>query len=199
MFTRLVLSAAALTVAATPAFAHLDPGEHSSFLAGFTHPLFGLDHILAMVAVGLWAALLGGRALWIVPAAFIGTMTIGFGLAMTGIELPFVEPVILVSVVILGLMVAAAIRLPAVAGAVLVGAFALFHGHAHGAELGAANALPYLLGFVIATALLHMAGIALGVGLGSGLGVRAARGHLLTRVLGGATAVLGIGLMIGVV
>jgi urease accessory protein len=191
--------AVAFALGATPALAHLDPSEHGSFMAGFTHPLFGLDHILAMVAVGLWAAMLGGRAIWIVPAAFVGTMALGFGLAMAGVGLPFVEPLILASVVVLGLVVAAAVRLPAVAGALLVGAFALFHGHAHGAELGAATALPYLFGFVVATALLHAAGIALGLALGSGLGIGPARGRLLTRALGGATAVAGIALIAGVV
>lgn len=200
MLIRILLSAAVITFAASaPAFAHLNPGEHGSFLAGFSHPLFGLDHILAMVAVGLWAAMLGGRAVWIVPSAFVGTMVAGFGLAMAGVGLPFVEPVILASVVVLGLVVAAAIRLPATAGAVLVGAFALFHGHAHGGELGSATASSYLIGFAAATALLHAVGIGLGLALGTGIGIGRDTGRAVARGLGGATALLGIGLSVGLI
>lgn len=183
---------------ATPALAHLSPEDHGSFLAGLTHPLFGLDHILAMVAVGLWAAMLGGPAVVIVPAAFVATMIVGFGMAMAGIGLPFVEPVILASVVVLGLVIAAAVRLPAAGGAILVGAFALFHGHAHGAELGVATAAPYLAGFALSTALLHCAGIALGLMLGAGYELDATRGRLIARTLGGATALAGLALFAGV-
>lgn len=103
-----VLAAVAMALTASPAFAHLNPAEHGSFAAGFTHPLSGADHILAMVAVGLWAAMLGGRALFVVPAAFVGVMLLGFVAALLGMPLPFVEPVILASVVVLGLMVALA-------------------------------------------------------------------------------------------
>src|SRR5690606_19576432 len=104
-----VLAAVAMALTASPAFAHLNPAEHGSFAAGFTHPLSGADHILAMVAVGLWAAMLGGRALFVVPAAFVGVMLLGFVAALLGMPLPFVEPVILASVVVLGLMVALAL------------------------------------------------------------------------------------------
>lgn len=190
---RRTLLAIGLTVAsAAPAFAHLDPLEHGSFMAGFSHPLFGLDHILVMVAVGLWAAQMGGRALWGVPTAFVTVMAIGFGLAVAGVPLPFVEPVILASVVTLGLLVATAVRLDAVASATIVAIFALFHGHAHGGELGIAGAMPFAVGFVIATALLHLAGIALGLGIG-----RLAGGGTLTRFLGGATALAGVALAFG--
>jgi urease accessory protein len=187
-----------LSTSTTPALAHLSPEDHGSFFAGVSHPLFGLDHILAMVAVGLWAAMLGGRAIWAVPAAFVGTMIVGFGLAMAGVGLPFVEPIILASVVVLGLVIAAAVRLPTAAGALLVGAFALFHGHAHGAELGSATAASYLAGFAVSTALLHAVGIAIGLGLGSGLSFGAVRGRMIARALGGATALAGLGLMSGV-
>ncbi|MBZ8134028.1 HupE/UreJ family protein [Afifella sp. IM 167] len=195
MLRLLGISAGMLVAATAPAFAHLNPGEHGSFAAGFSHPMFGLDHILAMVAVGLWAAMLGGRAVWAVPSAFVGTMVIGFALALSGIALPFVEPVILASVVVLGLVVAMAVRLPAAAGAVLVGLFALFHGHAHGGEIGSATAMSYLAGFALATAALH------GVGIGTGLLLGASRsrtGFALARGLGGATALAGIGLFAGV-
>ncbi|MCD2184301.1 HupE/UreJ family protein [Rhizobium sp. GN54] len=192
MIRRLLL-AIGLTVASTaPAFAHLNPEEHGSFMAGFSHPLFGMDHILVMVAVGLWAAQIGGRALWAVPAAFVTMMAIGFGLAVAGVSLPFVEPVILASVVALGLLVAMAVRLDPAISAAIVAVFALFHGHAHGGELGAAGALPFAVGFVIATALLHVVGIALGLGIG-----RIAGGATLTRILGGATALAGVALAFG--
>ena len=192
---RFFLALAAITLAASPASAHLAPGAHGSFLAGASHPLFGLDHVLAMVAVGLWAAMLGGRALVLVPAAFVSTMVIGFGLAMAGVGLPFVEPAILASVVVLGLglVVAMSVRLPAAAGALLVGAFALFHGHAHGGELGTAAALPYMAGFAISTALLHGAGLGLGV-LATGV-----TGRIATRIAGGLTAALGLGLAVGAI
>lgn len=194
-----VILPATFAMAATPAFAHLEPGEHGSFMAGFSHPLFGLDHILAMVAVGLWAAMIGGRAVWIVPSAFVGTMVVGFGAAMAGVPLPFVEPVILASVVAIGILVALAVNLPVWGGAAIVGLFALFHGHAHGEEMGVATALPYLLGFASATALLHLAGIALGLLLGSGIGIGKQTGRTVARGAGAICAALGIGLFVGVV
>jgi urease accessory protein len=182
----------ALTLAATlPAFAHLDPAEHGSLAAGFTHPLFGTDHILAMVAVGLWAAMQGGRATWAVPAAFVGTMALGFAAAIAGIPLFFVEPVILASVVFLGIGVALALPVPTTAVAALVGFFAFFHGHAHGGELGAATASEYAVGFVIATIMLHAAGIAAGVVINR-FGAK-----VLTRVAGAATALGGLWLAFG--
>lgn len=187
-------TAAALALTATPALAHLHPGEHGSFAAGFSHPLFGADHILAMVAVGLWAWQIGGRAVYIVPAAFVGTMLLGFALALAGIALPFVEPAILASVVALGLLVALAVRLPLAGSAAVVAAFALFHGHAHGGEIGAATEFAYGAGFALATALLHAAGIALGYGLGR---LASSRGQTLTRVLGGLTALAGAALVLG--
>jgi urease accessory protein len=197
MLKRLLPAAAVLLLASAPAFAHLDPGEHGSFMSGFTHPLFGLDHIVVMVAVGLWAATIGGRAIVIVPAAFVGTMAFGYILALAGVELPFVEPVILASVVALGLLIAAAVRLPVALGATLVGIFALFHGWAQGGELGAASALPYGVGFALATALLHSAGIGVGLLLGSGVGLGKAAADLLSRVLGGIAAAIGLVLAFG--
>jgi urease accessory protein len=189
MSKRIILAAVALLAGAAPAFAHLNPEEHGSLLAGLSHPLFGLDHILAMVAVGLWAAQLGGRATWLVPTAFIGTMMAGFLAGMAGLSLPFVEPTILASVVVLGLLVAASVRLPVALSATLVGVFALFHGHAHSAELGSAGALAFGAGFAASTAALH----ALGVGLGLTLG----RYQAVARLLGAGTAVAGLVLMAG--
>lgn len=192
MIRRFILSLTALALSTAPAFAHLNPEEHGSFMAGFSHPLFGLDHILVMVAVGLWASQIGGRALWLVPAAFVGTMAFGFGLAVAGVDLPFVEPAILASVVALGLLVAMAARFDTIASAALVAAFALFHGHAHGGELGAAGAASFGIGFVVATALLHAAGIAIGIGV-----ARIANGAILARIIGGLTAVTGVALIFG--
>ncbi|KOF21253.1 protein hupE [Ensifer adhaerens] len=192
MNRRILIAAAALMASTAPAFAHLSPDEHGSFAAGFSHPLFGLDHILVMIAVGLWAAQIGGRALWIVPTAFVSMMAVGFTLATAGIGLPFVEPAILASVVALGLLVAMAVRLDTSASAAIVGLFALFHGHAHGGELGSAGALAFSVGFLIATTALHAAGIGLGMMLG-----RLSGGGALARVLGGITALAGATLIFG--
>lgn len=193
---RLFLAAIFLLAAGAPAFAHLNPAEHGSFPAGFSHPLFGADHILAMVAVGLWAYLNGGKAIWIVPSAFVGTMLAGFGLALAGMPLPFVEPAILASVVALGLLVAMAVKLPVVPAAAIVGVFALFHGHAHGGEIGTAGEFSYAAGFALATAGLHVAGIGLGFGLTRLLG-QGGRAEALARVLGGATVASGLFLIAG--
>ena len=190
MNRRILIAAAALIASAAPAFAHLNPAEHGSFAAGFSHPLFGLDHILVMIAVGLWAAQIGGRALWVVPTAFVSMMAVGFALAVAGVGLPFVEPAILASVVALGLLVAMAVRLDIAASAAIVGVFALFHGHAHGGELGSAGALAFSVGFILATAALHVAGIGLGIAL-----QRLSGSGLLARILGGLTALAGTALI----
>nr|CAD6410061.1 protein hupE [Rhizobium sp. Q54] len=195
MFKRLAVTAAFSATAAAPALAHLDPAAHGSFMAGVSHPLFGTDHILAMVAVGLWASQIAsgsGRrnALWSVPAAFVGTMALGFAAAVAGVDVPFVEPAILASVVALGLLVAIAVRLPVALSAAIVAAFAFFHGHAHGGELGSAGALQFGIGFMAATALLHAAGIGLGLGIGR-------LAPWATRVAGGLTALAGLTLAFG--
>ena len=190
MFKRLSITAAFLAAATAPALAHLDPAEHGSLMAGLSHPLSGADHVLAMVAVGLWASQIGGRALLAVPAAFVGTMALGFLLAVSGMDIPFVEPAILASVIGLGLLVATAARLPVAASAAVVGLFALFHGHAHGGELGAAGAIQFGLGFLFATAALHAAGVGLGIAL-------CRLGPVVTRLLGAATALGGAALVLG--
>jgi urease accessory protein len=188
VFTKLVLAGLAVSASAVPALAHLNPAEHGSFATGLSHPMFGADHVLAMVAVGLWAALASGRALWQVPAAFVGTMLVGFVAALEGLPLPFVEPVILASVVVLGLLVAAAAPVPAGAGLALVGFFAFFLGHAHGGEIGGAGALSYAAGFAVATAILHLVGNGLGRLFGGKAGVIAA------RIAGGMASLAGIAL-----
>jgi urease accessory protein len=163
---KLPVAVALLALAPALAQAHPIPGEVHSFMGGFTHPLCGWDHILAMVAVGLWASQLGGRALYLVPAAFVGAMTVGGAMGMAGVHLPMVETGILVSILVLGLLITAAVRLPASAGMAIVGLFALFHGHAHGTEFAGnavSTAVTYALGFILATTCLHACGIGLGL------------------------------------
>ncbi|KAB2658836.1 HupE/UreJ family protein [Brucella tritici] len=190
-----LLIAVLLSLMASPAFAHLNPAEHGSFAAGFTHPLSGADHILAMVAVGLWASMLGGRALVIVPLSFVGVMLLGFVAALGGVSLPFVEPVILASVIVLGLLVAMAFRASTLTAALIVGFFAFFHGYAHGGEIGSAAFLSYGAGFALATALLHAAGI--GVGLAAGRMLQGRTGQIVMRIAGGFAALSGLYLMAG--
>jgi len=195
MIRRLMISTAALGLATAPAFAHLDPSEHGSFAAGFSHPLFGLDHILVMVAVGLWAASLKGRAMLAVPAAFVGAMGLGFIAAIAGVPLPFVEPVILASIIFIGIMVALALPFSTAGMAAAVAFFAFFHGHAHGGELGEAGAASFAVGFMIATALLHAAGIGLGLAFAK-LQSRDGKSWI-TRAAGAVTAAAGVVLVVG--
>lgn len=155
------LTLALLASIGSTAMAHTGH-ETSGLASGFGHPIGGLDHLLAMVAVGLWAAHLGGKALWAVPAAFVGTMLLGGALGASGVQLPYVEQGIVLSVIVLGLCLAGAARFPAALCAALAGVFALFHGVAHGAEMPvSASGISYAAGFAVATALLHLAGIAL--------------------------------------
>ena len=162
MIFRLALAATLAVLATSPAFAHLDPADHGSFAAGFTHPLFGTDHVLAMIAVGLWAALLGRGAVLALPSAFVGAMIAGFLMSLAGIPVPYVEPVILASVMVLGVVVATALRLPLPASMALVALFGICHGYAYGGEMGSATGLGYAAGFVLATALLHATGLLIG-------------------------------------
>ncbi len=169
------------------ALAHTGVGETTGLMHGFIHPIGGTDHLLAMVAVGLWAAQIGGRALWVVPSTFVGVMIIGGILGFAGVSVPFIEQGILLSLLILGVLIAGAFRLPLVYSALIVGLFALFHGHAHGAEMPLLiTAATYTFGFAVATALLHLAGI--------GLGVFVSRIDLpaISRFAGGAIALSGV-------
>jgi urease accessory protein len=170
---------------AHPALAHTG-SVAGGLLGGLAHPVFGTDHVVAMVAVGLWGALLGPPAMVVLPVVFPLVMAFGGVLGILGVPLPGVEAGIAVSAVALGLMVASAARPPPWIAAMLVGVFAIFHGHAHGAELPAgADALAYSAGFVIATGLLHLAGIAFGVL------TRWPNGQLAVRTAGGAIACVG--------
>ncbi|GHD63242.1 urease accessory protein UreJ [Thalassobaculum fulvum] len=189
---RILTSAAALSLVAAPAFAHTGIGTAGGFAAGVAHPMLGLDHLLAMVAVGAWGALLGGRAVWLVPAAFVAAMVAGGALAISGVALPMVETAIALSVVVLGALVAVNARLTVGAGMAVVAAFALFHGHAHGSELAQGlSALTYSAGFAAATALLHAAGAAATVAVVRVSSTRA------VRWAGIAAAFTGVGLIAG--
>ncbi|PJE55574.1 MULTISPECIES: HupE/UreJ family protein [unclassified Marinomonas] len=157
------LLVAASVLASGSVLAHPGHEQASSFMTGFAHPMGGLDHLLAMVAIGLWAASIGGRALWAIPAAFVVTMLLGGGLAVAGLNVPFVEQGILLSVIVLGALVLFAKRLPTAVCVMIAGGFALFHGAAHGMEMPLnANGLQYALGFALATASLHLVGLGLG-------------------------------------
>jgi urease accessory protein len=182
-----------ITLPAT-AFAHVGFGGTQGFAQGFSHPLGGLDHILAMVGVGLLAARLGGRALWLVPAAFLALMTLGGAIGMTGVILP-VETAIAASLVAIGLAIVLGAPTGATAAALLVGFFAIFHGHAHGSEMPAmASSLVYGLGFIAATALFHAAGIGLGFALQR---IETRSGFGLAQASGAAMAITGLGLLAG--
>ncbi|GGE30270.1 urease accessory protein UreJ [Agaricicola taiwanensis] len=179
-----------LAITASPALAHTGVGGAHGFIHGFEHPIGGLDHILAMVTVGLLASMLGGRALWLVPLSFVGMMIVGGALGMAGVEVPFVELGIVGSVIVLGATVALGRPWPLALAMGLVGIFAIFHGHAHGVEMPLdAGALGYGLGFALATALLHAAGIGLGYFLG--------RTPVASRLAGSAVALAGVVLLIG--
>ncbi len=163
---RSILFVAAGALLPSFAYANIGVGEASGFLHGLAHPTSGLDHVCAMLAVGLWAAQMGGRSVWAVPLTFVGVMALGGALPMMGISLPFVEQGIVLSVLLLGVLIAASVRLPLWLSSSMVGLFALWHGHAHGAEMpAAASGMAYALGFVMATALLHIMGIAFGWGM----------------------------------
>jgi urease accessory protein len=195
--SQLALASIAASVA-SPAFAHVGVGSTASFAAGAAHPLSGLDHVAVMIAVGLWAALKGGRALWVWPCAFVGVMLIGGALGMSGIlahvAVPFIEPGILASVVALGLLVALAIDVPVWFGAAIIAVFAVFHGHAHGSEVAEnVGGIEYMAGFAVATATLHMTGI--------GFAQLMARAHMrpAIRIAGALCVVLGAGMIGGVI
>jgi urease accessory protein len=160
--TRILL--AAVLLSPLTVLAHVEGGAAGGLLSGFGHPISGLDHVLAMVAVGLWGAQLGAPAIWLLPVAFPTMMAFGGLLGLSGVELPAVELGIALSAVILGALILGAIRLPLAAALLVVGFFAVFHGHAHGTEMTPGqSAILYSIGFVIATGLLHALGI--GVGL----------------------------------
>jgi urease accessory protein len=165
--------------------AHSVGAEGAGFITGLAHPFMGLDHLLAMIAVGIWAAQTGGSAIWRLPLSFIVMMTVAALISASGFSLPTLEPLIAGSVVLLGLMVVFAIRLPVNLSMLLVGLFAVFHGYAHGLEMPqASSAIQYGSGFVLATTVLNLIGI--------GLGKIAYRKHLLSRLSGSIIAIAGL-------
>jgi len=181
----LTIAIAVLTLA-EPAFAHEQAGVAGGLASGLLHPLTGIDHLIAMVAVGIWGAQLGAPAIWVLPITFPLVMAFGGVLGVMRIPLPMPEAVIALSAFVLGAAVAVRLRVPFAAAAVVVGVFAIFHGHAHGAELpSAANPLAYGVGFVVATGLLHLCGIAIGTLS------RWPAGERLIQGLGAAIAALG--------
>jgi urease accessory protein len=183
--------AAILAFLPVAAMAHTGTGAHIDAMHGFLHPLTGLDHVLAMVAVGVFAAQLGGRSLWAVPAAFVLAMLAGGALGYFGAPLPMVEQGIALSVIVMGLAVALGVKLPLAPAITLVAVFAVFHGHAHGAEgSGAGSFLGYAAGFVVATAVLHGLGVALGLTLER-------HGRATLRLMGATGALAGAAILIG--
>lgn len=176
---------------AGPAAAHTG-GVVGGLQSGFLHPILGLDHVVAMVAVGLWGGILGRPAIWVLPVTFPLMMAVAGAAAVAGVPLPGVETGIALSGVVLGLMVLTAARPPLPVAVALVGVFAAFHGHAHGTELPeAANPAAYAVGFVVATGLLHLAGIGVGVLW------RWKMGQVAVRTVGGAIAVAGAAFLTG--
>lgn len=193
-YSRFLIATTMLVLFAGSASAHEGVGISGGFFSGFMHPILGWDHVVAMVAVGLWGAFLGSPAIWILPVVFPLVMALGGALGVMGVPIPAVETGIAASAVVLGAMVAFASRPPIWIAAVIVGAFAIFHGHAHGTELpDAANPLAYSLGFVIATGLLHLSGIAFG------LLVRWPAGKVAVQAGGGMIALAGVGFLTGIV
>lgn len=179
-----VITAASLSMAAS---AHTEEGVAGGLLSGLLHPIFGLDHLLAMVAVGLWGAQLGMPAVYLLPIVFPVVMAVGGLLGLLGMPLPFIEVGIALSALALGGMVAGNIRPGLWVAGLLVGLFAIFHGHAHGTEMpSAANPLAYGVGFIISTGLLHLAGIA------TGLLIRWPAGALAIRCCGAVISGFGV-------
>jgi len=183
---------AALAFMSTRAFAHSEQGVAIDFWGGFTHPIFGLDHVVAMVAVGLWGAFLGPPAIWVLPVVFPLVMALAGAYGVLGLPLHGVEIGIALSAIMLGAMVAGAVKPPLWVAALLVGAFAVFHGYAHGVELPVgADAIAFSMGFVIATGMLHLAGIAFGAVS------HWPAGRIAVRAAGAVIMVIGLGYLTG--
>jgi urease accessory protein len=165
-------------------------GQSQSFAMGVAHPLLGVDHILVMLGVGLWAVVMGGRAVWALPLTFLATMLAGFAAASAGLNIPLVEPVISSSIIALGLFVALAVKAPIWQGALITALFAFFHGHAHGTESAAASLMAYAVGFTISTAIMHAIGIGLGIFAASSMK------QVALRAMGGVMMLIGLALIV---
>jgi urease accessory protein len=168
--------------------AHTFGAEGVGLVAGFVHPFMGMDHLLAMIAVGIWAWQLGGRAVWFVPVTFVSMMSIAATFGLSGFSLPIIEPAIACSLLILGLLILGAVRLPLITSVCLVGFFAIFHGYAHGLELPqTASPALYGIGFILATALLH--------GLGIGF-AHSSRQYKIIQRIAGCSLIVASGLLL---
>ncbi len=184
-----------LFIVPTAAYAHTGHADAGGLASGFAHPMAGLDHVLAMLAVGAFAAVLGGRALFLVPLSFVLMMVAGFAAGSAGIGLPYVELGIALSSIVIGAVAASGRSMPVAAAMSLVGAFALFHGQAHGAEMPVgASGLEFALGFVAATALLHAVGLGATLAVGKAVGKH---GRAIARIGSGVFALGGVGLLAG--
>ncbi|AML51810.1 HupE/UreJ family protein [Falsihalocynthiibacter arcticus] len=187
-----ILLAVSTITFAEPSIAHTGEGYGGGFISGFAHPVLGWDHVAAMVAVGLWGAFLGTPAIWILPVVFPLIMALGAVVGILGIPIPAVEVGIALSAVVLGLMIAFAVKPPIWISAILVGLFAIFHGYAHGTELPeSANAFAFAVGFVLATGLLHLIGIAFG------LLAKWPAGRVAVRSAGGFISLAGVAFLTG--
>lgn len=174
------------------ALTHTGEGVAGGLMSGFLHPIAGPDHVTAMVAVGILGAFLGRPAIWVLPVVFPLVMAFGGILGLVGVPIPYIEVGIAASSIVLGLMILFALKPPLWIAAIIVAAFAIFHGHAHGTELpNAANALAYNVGFVVSTGLLHLAGI------GIGELIRWPAGQIIARAIGGLIAIAGVGFLTG--
>lgn len=194
-FPRMSFPLLVLVMLAIPSLAeaHTGVGSVGGFTSGFLHPLFGLDHVVAMVAVGLWGAFLGRPAIWVLPITFPLVMAVGGVFGVLGVPFPAVEQMIAFSGILLGAMVLFALKPPLLFAGMVVAFFAIFHGYAHGAELPeAASAVTFAIGLVLATGLLHLCGIALG------LLTRWPAGVIAVRAMGGVICLIGFGFLFGV-
>ena len=192
-----LIATVAMLLAPSVAFAHPGHGEGSSLVTGFIHPFNGIDHLLAMTAVGLFAAHVGGRAIWAVPATFVAVMALGGIFGAAGVSLPFAETAIALSVLVFGFVILSGLSPPVVAAMALVGIFAIFHGHAHGSEMPVdSSGILYGAGFMVATTLLHGFGIALGLSIRCFDEVPRRRAM---QAYGGVIGLIGAGLTIGLV
>lgn len=183
---RIAVLVSALAFTASPSLAHTGAALQGGFASGFMHPLTGADHLLAMVSVGIWGAFLGRPLIVALPVIFPTVMAVGGVMGMLGVPMPPIEIGVGLSVLVLGLAIAAAFRAPVWAASILVAVFAIFHGYAHGQELPvAADPVGYSMGFVLSTGLLHV------VGIGIGMTRDYPRGELVTRGVGGLIALAG--------
>lgn len=190
---RAVVFAVPMLFVALQVSAHTGDGINSGFASGFWHPIYGWDHVVAMVAVGLWGAFLGKPAIWILPVVFPLVMAFGGALGVLGVPIPAIETGIALSGVVLGLLIAFAVKAPIWVALVIVGVFAIFHGHAHGTELPEAfSPYGYAVGFVIGTGLLHLVGVAFG------FLTTFSAGRMAVRGAGGVIAAVGAAFLFGI-